>query len=51
MRRILAALAVLLLASASVSALDWMKPVTTPRTVVLRPDGAPRGRNASRPRW
>ena len=41
MRRILAALAVLLLASASVSAQDWMKPVTTPRTVVLWPDGAP----------
>jgi acetyl esterase/lipase len=39
---LVAALVLLLLPVAvSVSAQDWMKPVTTPRTIVLWPDGAP----------
>jgi acetyl esterase/lipase len=42
MTRIVAALVLLMISvSATGSAQDWMKAVTTPRTVVLWPDGAP----------
>jgi acetyl esterase/lipase len=42
MLRIIATLALLMLPiGASASAQDWMKAVTTPRTIVLWPDGAP----------
>src|SRR5918995_2945478 len=42
MPRILAALVLLMLAiAASAPGQDWMKAVTTPRTIVLWPDGAP----------
>src|SRR6187397_2656716 len=42
MSRIIAAVLVSMLAlGASVFAQDWMQPVSTPRTIVLWPDGAP----------
>ena len=42
MARIIGALLLLMLPiSTSASAQDWMKAVTTPRTIVLWPDGAP----------
>ena len=42
MRQMLTALILLMLAiGTSASAQDWMKAVTTPRTIVLWPDGAP----------